>query len=136
MDATTVAVDLAKDVFEVALANRAGRIIERRRLTRRQFVRLNDTLAPATELVMRRAATLTTGAVGLRREVLMCGSCRRSTFDPMYVATRPIGRTRQRYWRRFAVATSDRYPSRPLSSRRSRRSIACDVTGRPTARPA
>ena len=29
MDATTVAVDLAKDVFEVALANRAGRILDR-----------------------------------------------------------------------------------------------------------
>ncbi|HEX9084722.1 MAG TPA: hypothetical protein VF836_08285 [Gemmatimonadaceae bacterium] len=29
MDATTVAVDLAKDVFEVATANRAGRILER-----------------------------------------------------------------------------------------------------------
>jgi hypothetical protein len=39
MDATTVAVDLAKDIFDVALANRAGRIIERKRLTRRQ---LND----------------------------------------------------------------------------------------------
>ena len=37
MDATTVAVDLAKDVFEVALANRAHRIIDRKRLTRRQF---------------------------------------------------------------------------------------------------
>jgi hypothetical protein len=35
MDATTVAVDLAKDIFEVALANRAGRVIERKRLTRR-----------------------------------------------------------------------------------------------------
>ena len=39
MDATTVAVDLAKDIFEVALANRAGRIIDRKRLTRRQFER-------------------------------------------------------------------------------------------------
>ena len=29
MDATTVAIDLAKDIFEVALANNAGRIIER-----------------------------------------------------------------------------------------------------------
>jgi hypothetical protein len=27
MDATTVAVDLAKDIFEVAIANRAGRIL-------------------------------------------------------------------------------------------------------------
>ena len=44
MDATTVAVDLAKDIFEVALANRAGRIIERKRLTRRQFERFVDGL--------------------------------------------------------------------------------------------
>jgi hypothetical protein len=35
MDATTVAIDLAKDIFEVALANRAGRIIERKPLARR-----------------------------------------------------------------------------------------------------
>lgn len=34
MDATTVAIDLTQDMFEVALANRAGRIIERKRLTR------------------------------------------------------------------------------------------------------
>ena len=39
MDAMTVAVDLAKDVFEVAVANRAGRIVECKRLTRPQFVR-------------------------------------------------------------------------------------------------
>src|SRR5688572_17101249 len=32
MNAMTVAVDLAKDVFEVAVANRAGRIVERKRL--------------------------------------------------------------------------------------------------------
>jgi hypothetical protein len=37
MDATTVAVDLAKDVFQVAMTNRTGRIIERKRLTRGQF---------------------------------------------------------------------------------------------------
>ena len=42
MDATTVAVDLAKDVFQVTFANRAGRIIDRQRLTRRQFERLLD----------------------------------------------------------------------------------------------
>jgi RHS repeat-associated protein len=52
MDATTVAVDLAKDVFQVALANRAGRIIERKRLTRRQFERFVDTLAAGTEVIM------------------------------------------------------------------------------------
>src|SRR4030095_13927187 len=57
MDATTVAVDLAKDVFEVALANRAGRIIERKRLTRRQFERFIDTLAGGTEVIMEACGT-------------------------------------------------------------------------------
>jgi transposase len=57
MDATTVAVDLAKDVFEVAVANRAGRIIERKRLTRRQFERFIDTLAAGTEMIMEGCGT-------------------------------------------------------------------------------
>ncbi len=35
MDGTTVAVDLAKTVFEVAVADERGRIIERKRLGRR-----------------------------------------------------------------------------------------------------
>lgn len=35
----TVAVDLAKDVFELAVADERGRIVERRRLTRSQFAR-------------------------------------------------------------------------------------------------
>ena len=52
MDATTVAVDLAKDIFEVALANRAGRVIDRKRLTRRQFERFIETIEPGTEVIM------------------------------------------------------------------------------------
>lgn len=39
MNATTVAVDLAKNVFEVAVADGQGRIVERARLTRGQFER-------------------------------------------------------------------------------------------------
>jgi len=57
MDATTVAVDLAKDVFEVAVANRAGRIIERTRLRRRQFERFIDTLPAGTEVIMEGCGT-------------------------------------------------------------------------------
>ena len=57
MDATTVAVDLAKDVFEVAVANRVGRIVEHRRLNRRQFERFVDTLAAGTEVVMEGCGT-------------------------------------------------------------------------------
>jgi transposase len=57
MDATTVAVDLAKDVFEVALANRAHRIIERKRLTRRQFESFLDGLSAGTAVVMEACGT-------------------------------------------------------------------------------
>ncbi|MGH8528483.1 MAG: IS110 family transposase [Nevskiales bacterium] len=39
MNATTVAVDLAKDVMEVAEANAAGKIVDRRRLSRAAFTR-------------------------------------------------------------------------------------------------
>ena len=57
MDATTVAVDLAKDVFEVALANRAHRIIDRKRLTRRQFESFIDSLSAGTAVVMEACGT-------------------------------------------------------------------------------
>ena len=39
MDATTVGVDLAKNVFEIALADGRGHIVERRRLSRARFDR-------------------------------------------------------------------------------------------------
>src|SRR4051794_21972256 len=57
MDATTVAIDLAKDVFQVALANRAGRILDRQRFTRRQFERFVDTLAEGTAVIMETCGT-------------------------------------------------------------------------------
>ena len=57
MDATTVAVDLAKDIFEVALASRVGRIIDRKRLSLAQFQRFVDGLPVGTEVVMEACAT-------------------------------------------------------------------------------
>ena len=57
MNAMTVAVDLAKDVFEVAVANRAGRIVERKRLTRRQFAHFIDALPAGTTVVMEACGT-------------------------------------------------------------------------------
>ncbi len=44
--ATTVAVDLAKDVFELAFADAHAHILERRRLTRTAFARAFDKRAP------------------------------------------------------------------------------------------
>ena len=51
MDATTVAVDVAKTVFELAIANGQWRLVARQRLNRAQFTRfLAET--PATHVVM------------------------------------------------------------------------------------
>ncbi len=46
MATVTIAVDLAKNVFEIAAANASGRILERRRMSRPQFERFWSTQAP------------------------------------------------------------------------------------------
>lgn len=51
MHATTVAIDLAKDVFELAFADPAGRILARKRLSRRAFARALEN-HPALTVVM------------------------------------------------------------------------------------
>ena len=64
MDATTVAVDLAKDVFELAMANRTGRIVERKRLTRSQFERFVGALPAGTGGRMEARGAATAQIVG------------------------------------------------------------------------
>jgi len=56
MHSTTIAVDLAKSVFEVAVSQRPGKVAERRRLSRGQFSRFLSERAPAT-LVMEACGT-------------------------------------------------------------------------------
>ncbi len=56
MHATTVAVDLAKDVFEIAIADSDWRIIQRQRLNRTEFGMLPDSLPPC-RVVMEACAT-------------------------------------------------------------------------------
>lgn len=48
MQDTTIAVDVAKSVFEVAVSRRPGRVAERHRLTRKGFARFLAERAPAT----------------------------------------------------------------------------------------
>ena len=57
MDATTIAVDLAKDIFEVACANRAGRVVDRKRLTRHQFERFVAALPAGSDVIMEACGT-------------------------------------------------------------------------------
>ena len=47
MQSRIIAVDLAKDVFEIAVANRHFRILERHRLSRPQFAEFLHQQAPA-----------------------------------------------------------------------------------------
>lgn len=56
MDATTIGVDLAKSVFEVAVADRPGRIVSRHRFTRPQFERFLKA-TPAAHVVMEACGT-------------------------------------------------------------------------------
>ena len=56
MHATTIAVDLAKSVFQVSLANKTDRIIDRRRFTRSQFERF-IAQHPPSEVIMEACAT-------------------------------------------------------------------------------
>ena len=51
MSSTTIAVDLAKHVFELAIATQTFRIAERKRLTRSQFERLWATREPSRVLL-------------------------------------------------------------------------------------
>ena len=57
MDATTVAIDLAKDVYQVAISNREGAITTRRRLTRRQFALFVESLGCGITVVMESCGT-------------------------------------------------------------------------------
>lgn len=52
MDATTVGIDLAKDVYQVAISPSRGRVGVRRRLSRRQFGVFVESLDPGTTVVM------------------------------------------------------------------------------------
>lgn len=56
MNATTIGVDLSKSVFQVSLANAAGRIVERKRLSRAQYQRFLAEQPPA-EIVTEACAT-------------------------------------------------------------------------------
>jgi len=51
MEQTTIAVDLAKSVFQVAVSHRAGRVDEERRLSRDRFLTFFAQHPPATILL-------------------------------------------------------------------------------------
>ena len=129
MDATTVAIDLAKDVFQVAVANRAGRVLDRQRFTRRQFERFVETLAVDTDVIMESCGTShywgrRLQARGLRVQLLPVQYVR------PYVRRNKTAPTPTPSSKPLAAARFAQCQSRPSSSKRSWPSIACGRNGR------
>ena len=87
MKPTTIAVDLAKSVFEVAVSHREGEVSQRKRLTRPQFVRFLRESEPA-DLVMEACGTSHFWA----READRCGH--RVRLLPAHEVKRYVGRSK------------------------------------------
>ena len=73
---TTIAMDIAKNVFEVAVSTEPGRVKERRRLTKSQMLRFFANREPA-RVVSRRAARLTRWRGSSRGTGTRWSCCRR-----------------------------------------------------------
>ena len=91
MNATTVGIDLAKNVFEIALADERRHIVERQRLTRARFDRFFGNLPPAC-IVMEACGSAHHWARTLASQGQRLGCCRLSTCAPTSGATRPMRR--------------------------------------------
>jgi hypothetical protein len=109
MPIATIAVDLAKTVFELAAADDSGKIVERRRLGRAQFERYFENRECAHVIMEASGSAHYWGDVS-RRKACECHCCRLITFVPMSVVTRPIAPTPRHCLRRLGLAIS--FPSR------------------------
>jgi len=95
MHSTTVAVDLAKNVFELAVADSEGKIGERLRLNRARFSSFFVHRAPC-RVLMEACGTPTTGLAASQSTVTRFGCCRLNTCASTSGATRLTVRTLQR----------------------------------------
>src|SRR5262249_50866077 len=111
MDATTIGIDLAKEVFEVAMANDRWRVIKRERLTRPRFERLLKE-HPAAHLILEACGSAhywARTAQRLGHQVTLLPS---QYVRPYVRRQRPIGPTRRPCSRRRGVAGFRRGPGR------------------------
>ena len=80
---TLVAVDIAKEVFELGVSDRPGRVVTRRRLARYEFLEFFAQHSQAT-VVMEAVVRPTSGRVGSRSWATWWSCCRRSTSGPTW----------------------------------------------------
>jgi hypothetical protein len=107
MQNVIVAVDLAKDVFEVAVAKRAGRTLERRRMGRAQFERFWQLREPCA-VAMEACGRAHHWSRQLIASVSRSRCCHRSTCALIGSGIRRIG---------SSVRQCSRCSARPSSSR-------------------
>ena len=134
MHASTVAIDLAKDVFELAFADDRGRVLERKRLSRRAFARVLEQ-RPPLRVLMEACGSAHYWARRFQRLGHAVGCCPPATYARMCGATRPTATMWPGYWKRTAAATSPACRSRRPSNRASRPCTAYANTSRPSAPP-
>jgi hypothetical protein len=89
MNATTVAIDLAKDVFELAFADSAAHVLQRKRLSR---ARLGPEFQnrPPMVVIMEACNSSHYWARRLAAGVTSPCCCRRSTPSRSFAAPRPV----------------------------------------------
>ena len=105
MHSTTIAVDLAKSVFEVAVSQRPGKVAERHRLSRGQFSRFlaEQRAGDRGDGGLRHGALL--GPRGAAAAAIAWCCCRRTRCAPTCCATRPMAPTPRACSRRCATTT-------------------------------
>ena len=104
MNATTVAVDLAKSVFQLAVADASWRVVETHRLSRTQFERwFAEHRIPATMgIAFVKASKLADGLDVVHESMLWQGST-------LLHASSLSGRVVTLPWRRFLEESGERY---------------------------
>lgn len=118
MHATTVAIDLAKDVFELAFADVHGRIVERKRLSRLAFSRCL-TNRPTLRVVMEACGSAHHWARVLQAQGIRCACCRRGTCARMCAATRTMMQTIEQHLSAFEKPDRRMQPFRFADDQRS-----------------
>ena len=101
MHATTVAVDLAKDVFELAFADADGRIIERKRLSRNAFSRCLAS-RPSLWVVMEACGSAHHWARVFQAQGHAVRLLPARDVRPTYAATRPTAPMPRGFWKQAA----------------------------------
>jgi hypothetical protein len=137
--ASTVAIDLAKDVFELAFTDANAHILERRRLTRSAFSRAFDNSAPL-RIVVEACGSAHYWARRFQRgghhvELLPAHDVRpcARTCARTYGATRPIARMRPACSKRRVAIQFVACRSRRRNNKGSRGCIACVSSTRRSA---